>query len=113
MGIESNGGYALIRPMLAMWEARRGERLPVRYINHARPKALRIESLCPQFETGRWRFPQEPAAGVKTLEEQFLSYPDGFVDGPDAAAGCNELLPDTFRPALDGAAYAGLEARTA
>jgi predicted phage terminase large subunit-like protein len=112
MGIESNGGYALIRPLLAVWEARRGRRLPVRYVRHSRPKALRIETLCAQFEGGRWLFPQNPSAGVKTLQEQFLSYPDGFVDGPDAAAGCDELLPRAFAPAVERAGYMSLQKRT-
>jgi predicted phage terminase large subunit-like protein len=112
IGIESNGGYALIRPLLRLWEERRGERLPVRYVNHTRPKDIRIEMLCSQFESGRWRFPQNPSAGVKTLQEQFLSYPDGYVDGPDAAAGCDELLPRAFSPGGRDAGYMSLERRT-
>ena len=112
IGVESNGGYALIRPLLALREAERGERLPVRYVHHSRAKELRIEALCAQFEGGRWRFPEQPSPGIKTLQDQFLAYPDGFVDGPDAAAGCDELLPATFQPAARGAAYKALSART-
>jgi predicted phage terminase large subunit-like protein len=111
IGVESNGGYALIRPLLRMHESQRGLRLPVRYVNHSRPKELRIEALCCQFESGRWLFPRNPSAGVKTLQEQFLSYPDGYVDGPDATAGCDELLPDTFAPAPHGHAYRALNGR--
>jgi phage terminase large subunit-like protein len=111
IGIESNGGYALIQPLLTTWEERLG-RLPVRYVHHSRPKALRIEALCAQFEAGRWRFPEGPGPGVRTLQEQFIAYPDGFVDGPDAAAGCDELLPDPWRPAGPGAAYRPLAGRT-
>ena len=112
IGIESNGGYALIRPLLALREAERGERLPVRYMHHSRPKELRIEALCAQFEGGRWRFPEDPSPGIKMLQDQFLTYPDGFVDGPDAAAGCDELLPATFAPAEAGGAYRSLRGRT-
>ncbi len=112
VGVESNGGYALIKPLLGMWEAERGTRLPVRYVNHTRPKDLRIEALCMQFEIGLWRFPQNPSAGVKTLQEQFLSYPDGYVDGPDAAAGCDELLPQPFQPARSDPVYAFSQRRT-
>jgi hypothetical protein len=113
IGVEQNGGYALIRPLLAMHEEQRGQRLPTRYITHSRPKDLRIEKLCPQFETGRWRFPRNPNAGVRTLQEQFLSYPDGFVDGPDASAGCDELLPDAFTPKVKaGGGYQSLSRRT-
>jgi predicted phage terminase large subunit-like protein len=108
IGIEQNGGYALIRPLL--WQVG-GRRLPVRYVRHSRPKALRIESLCAAFEQGRWRFPAHPSAGVKTLQEQFLSYPDGYVDGPDAAAGCEELLPSAGA-AQDRKRYRRVERRT-
>ena len=91
IGIEQNGGYALIRPLLQMRTG--GRVLPVRYVTHREAKQVRIERLSPQFEAGLWRFPAEPGPGVRTLQEQFLSYPDGHVDGPDACAGCDELLP--------------------
>jgi len=112
IGIEQNGGYALIRPLLAMAEQRHGARLPVRYLTHTRPKDLRIEALCSQFEAGRWHFPENPGPGVKTLQEQFLAYPDGYVDGPDAAAGCDELLPDAFGTPRASAGYRPVERRT-
>ena len=112
MGVESNGGYALIRPLLRELEAKRGERLPVRYVNHSRPKALRIEALCSQFEQGRWLFPENPSAGLQTLQEQFLAYPDGWVDGPDATAGCDELLPGAFSPFAEGETYRSIRKRT-
>ncbi len=112
IGIESNGGYALIKPLLREHENRRRVHLPVRYVNHTRPKDLRIEALCSQFESGRWRFPRSPNRGVRTLQEQFLSYPNGWVDGPDATAGCDELLPDSFSPADEGQPYMSLRKRT-
>ncbi len=112
IGVESNGGYALIKPLLAEQERQRRERLPVRYVHHSRPKELRIEALCSQFERGRWKFPRNPGAGVKTLQEQFLSYPEGWVDGPDAAAGCDELLPETFMEPGEATTYRGLQKRT-
>ena len=111
IGIETNGGYALIRPLLEMQSAARGSFVPVRYVTHSRPKEIRIESLCSQFEGGRWRFPHNPSAGVRTLQDQFLNYPHGFVDGPDACAGCDELLPDAFRPARTDFTYMSLQGR--
>ena len=108
IGIEENGGYALIRPLLNMRSG--GRFLPVRYVTHTVAKELRIERLSPQFEAGRWLFPKTPSPGVEALQEQLLAYPDGFVDGPDALAGCDELLPDTFAPAPDPA-YASLSRR--
>jgi predicted phage terminase large subunit-like protein len=108
IGVEQNGGYALIRPLLQM---RLGGRfIPVRYVTHREAKELRIERLCPQFEAGLWLFPRRPGAGVATLQEQLLHYPDGFVDGPDALAGCAELLPDAFTP-VPGPAYRSLHRR--
>lgn len=101
MGVESNGGYALIKPLLERHDGGRGRHLPVTYVTHSRPKEVRIETLCTQFEKGLWKFPRNPGAGVKTLQEQFLNYPDGYDDGPDACAGCDELLPDGFRSAGD------------
>ena len=91
VGIEQNGGYALVRPLLQMRPG--GAAVPARYVTHTRSKAIRIESLSAQFEVGRWLFPRNPNAGIRTLQEQFLSYPEGFVDGPDACAGCDDLLP--------------------
>ena len=103
-GIESNGGYALIKPLLE--EMSRGRRwVPARYVEHREAKEVRIERLAPQMEAGRLLFPRHPSAGVKTLQDQFLSYPDGFVDGPDACAGCGELLPDAFGRANSGFGY--------
>jgi len=108
IGVEANGGYALIKPLLRM-RAPRAE-LPVRYVTHRVPKDIRIERLAPRFEAGMWRFPRDPAPGVQALQEQLLAYPDGFVDGPDALAGCEELLP--AGPEADGAfAYTRLESR--
>ncbi|NLG64571.1 MAG: hypothetical protein GX537_03085 [Actinobacteria bacterium] len=96
IGIEQNGGYALIKPLLQTWERSKGWRLPVRYVDHHENKDSRIQRLAPEMESGRWRWPARPSAGVRVLEQQFLSYPDGFVDGPDAAAGCTEFLPSAW-----------------
>lgn len=102
LGVESNGGFALIQPLLGLSEAKYGYRLPVRYIPHTGNKFIRIETLCPEMQVGRWRWPEHPNEGVRTLIMQFLSYPDGFIDGPDATAGCGEMLPDAFAPRAPG-----------
>ncbi len=110
IGIEQNGGFALIRPLLQMRLG--GAYMPVRYIDHSQNKDVRIQVLGPQFEDGRWEFPMNPNAGVRTLIEQLLSYPDGFVDGPDALAGCDEMLPSSFNPRAGQLEYQSLERRT-
>lgn len=108
IGIESNGGYALLRLPIEAEMRRRGW-VPIRYVEHQHEgKDTRIGRLQPQVESGRWWFPEQPSLGVQTLEEQLTSYPDGFVDGPDAMAGCDELLPNAWRP---GPAGPGLESR--
>lgn len=111
IGIETNGGFALVRPLLEH-EARTRGWLPVRYVTHTQAKELRIERLAPAMEAGRWRFPRNPSAGVRALQDQFLSYPDGFVDGPDACAGCDEMLPDAMNPGSRAFGYRRLERRT-
>jgi predicted phage terminase large subunit-like protein len=109
IGIESNGGYALLKPLL---ESRpNSEWIPVRFVAHTESKEIRIERLAPAFEAGRWLFPRNPPAGVRTLQEQLLSYPDGFADGPDALAGCDEMLPDAWRPAAAACEYKSLGRR--
>ncbi len=113
MGIEENGGATLIKPLLGVEEARRGFRLPVTYKNHTRAKEARIEELVPEMQTGRWLWPARPSTGVRTLQDQFLAYPDGYVDGPDAAAGCCQDLGmgDAWRGRASGPFYKSLGSR--
>jgi len=85
--------------------------VPAIYVDHKAAKDLRIERLVPGMEAGRWLWPKQLSEGLRILQEQFLSYPVGFVDGPDACAGCDELLPDSFRPMGDGL-YKSLSRRT-
>jgi len=107
IGVEENGGYALIKDLLEQMRRQENEPwMPVRYVSHSVAKELRIERLAPQMEAGRWMFPKNPSEGVKTLQDQFLNYPDGFVDGPDACAGCDELLPEATS---GGRARSGVE----
>jgi len=110
IGVEENGGYALIKPILEM--RTHGAYLPVRYVNHSENKDVRIQTLGPQMEDGRWLFPSNPNAGVRELQEQLTSYPDGYVDGPDALAGCDEMLPNSFNPQAGKLEYMSLERRT-
>ena len=109
-GIEINGGYALLKPMLD--DRRGGQWLPVTYIPQTEAKETRIERLSPQMEAGRWYFPQNPHKGVRALIDQLLSYPDGWVDGPDALAGCDAMLPDVWRPQEKDFQYSTASKRT-
>lgn len=109
-GIETNGGYALLKPLLD--ERRGGQWIPVTYVPQTEAKETRIERLSPQMEAGRWSFPQNPGRGVRKLIEQILSYPDGWVDGVDALASCDQLLPDTWRPDRGEFQYSSASTRT-
>ena len=109
IGIEQNGGFALIRPLLQLRTA--NAYMPVRYVDHSKNKDVRIQTLGPQFEDGRWLFPEDPNAGVRELQDQLLNYPDGFVDGPDALAGCDEMLPSSFNPQAGKLEYESLQRR--
>ena len=111
MGIESNGGYALLKDLLNVHSHRRGS-LPVRYEPQTENKDVRIMALQAPMEQGKWKFPKDPGPGVRALIEQLLSYPDGFKDGPDALASADAMLPGWFAPRGTGAAYRTLQRRT-
>ena len=102
IGIETNGGFALIRPLLRTYEEKWGYRLPVRYVDETTSKDDRIQALAPEMESGRWLWPAQPGPGLQTLQQQFLSYPDGYVDGPDATAGCCKFLGSAWHRRADG-----------
>jgi len=61
-----------------------------KYINTGK-KTERIESLETIIEQGKILFPD--GQDTKTLEEQFLAYPDGYMDGPDATEGWLQQFP--------------------
>jgi len=111
MGIESNGGYALLRDLLNVQGSRRGG-LPVRYVNQTENKDVRIMALQAPMEQGKWKFPKDAGPGVRALIEQLLNYPDGFVDGPDALASADAMLPGWFAPRGGGTPYRTLQKRT-
>jgi hypothetical protein len=49
---------------------------------------LRIERTDIVIETGKVLFPD--GQDTPTLINQYLTYPQGYIDGPDALAGCLE-----------------------
>ncbi len=109
IGIESNGGFILLKDLVDEEMRKRNRWLPLDYSPATQSKESRIERLAKAFEAGRWRFPTSPHAGIQTLEQQFVSYPDGWKDGPDAAAGCDAFLPAAFRSAAPGPIYQAVE----
>ncbi len=58
-------------------------------------KIARIESLETLAGFGHIRFNEDLRANkdMATLRDQFKSFPDGFIDGPDAVEGCIAKLP--------------------
>lgn len=62
-------------------------------------KLTRIEALQPLAEHGHIRFSSAQRANkdMVTLRDQFIGFPDGFVDGPDAVEGALSLLAARVR----------------
>ncbi len=60
----------------------------IKRIDNKENKNLRIERTETIIETGRILFPE--GQDTPTLISQFLTYPDGYIDGCDALAGCLE-----------------------
>lgn len=74
---------------------RRGEQLRIRSDKRKKPdKVGRIEDLHPIAESGCLRFNKrlQKDADMKTLRDQFLSFPNGHDDGPDSVEGAIALL---------------------
>lgn len=60
----------------------------IKRIDNKDNKNLRIERTETSIETAKVLFPE--GQDVPTLISQFLTYPDGYIDGCDALAGCLE-----------------------
>ncbi len=67
----------------------------IKHINTKEDKSMRIERLETSIERGKLLFCHH--GDITTLEGQFLSYPDGYLDGPDATAGAMERFPKYTR----------------
>ncbi len=65
-------------------------------VNNKVSKNLRIERLDTVIESGKLLFPE--GQDTPTLISQFLTYPQGYVDGPDAVAGCLERFKEYSTP---------------
>lgn len=64
----------------------------IKKIDNKENKNLRIERTETSIETAHVLFPE--GSDMPTLISQFLTYPDGYVDGPDALAGCLERFSE-------------------
>ncbi len=64
----------------------------IKRIDNKENKSLRIERTETIIETAKVLFPE--GQDMPTLVSQFLTYPDGYVDGPDALAGCMERFSE-------------------
>jgi len=93
--IETNFGQHRILADFDRW-AKENSRHPIahriRHINNDKNKGLRIERTDTVIETGKVLFPD--GQDTPTLINQFLTYPDGYIDGADALAGCLERFPE-------------------
>lgn len=64
----------------------------IKRIDNKENKNLRIERTETIIETAKILFPE--GQDTPTLISQFLTYPEGYVDGPDAVAGCLERFSE-------------------
>lgn len=89
--IEANMTQKMIlKPLITNVADERGTAWEPRYDERKKPdKQGRIESLSPLFETGRIRFNAKlrQTADMQKLKEQFINFPNGHDDGPDAVEG--------------------------
>jgi len=64
----------------------------IKRIDNKDNKNLRIERTETIIETAKVLFPE--GQDTHTLISQFLTYPDGYIDGCDALAGCLERFSE-------------------
>ncbi len=64
----------------------------IKHINNKENKNLRIERTDTSIESGKILFPDGQDTPI--LITQYCTYPKGFLDGPDATAGCLERFPE-------------------
>jgi len=64
----------------------------IKRIDNKENKNLRIERTETIIETAKVLFPE--GQDTPTLISQFLTYPDGYIDGCDALAGCLERFSE-------------------
>lgn len=93
------GQKLLIRDFREVGEKLDDSRLPGFYEDKT-PKPVRIEGLSMPLETGRLVFVTrdgKPSPDMQRLIEQFMNYPRGFIDGPDATGSCYKILSNIAR----------------
>lgn len=64
----------------------------IKRVDNKENKHLRIERTETTIETGKVLFPDGQDTHI--MISQFLTYPDGYIDGPDALAGCLERFSE-------------------
>jgi len=93
--IETTYGQARILTDFDRW-AVENKLPPISYrfkrIDNRENKNLRIERTETTIETAKILFPR--GQDTPTLISQFLTYPGGYLDGPDALAGCLERFTE-------------------
>lgn len=89
IGVEADGLEEFLMQPLRHEQTRRNVLLPIRAMRAPKGKIAFIESLQPFFLAGEVSFAKE----VPTLIQQFLSFPTGRIDGPNALAYCLRMRP--------------------
>jgi predicted phage terminase large subunit-like protein len=89
-GIEGNGFQFTLKEDWEMIEESKGNRKNLKLVTAFKNKEVRISSLSSPIERGFIKF-RRNHVGVRLLIEQFLDFPDGDKDGPDALEGAKSL----------------------
>ncbi len=88
-GVESFGYQQVLINDYEREEVKRGKRLNIHTDRNPSSKDARITSLQSPIKRGKIIFVRHQ--GLNLLIDQFMDFPDGFIDGPDAVA-CLEAL---------------------
>lgn len=99
IGVEENGLHEFIMQPIRQEAMRRGEPLPIKALRAPKGKLNFIQGLQPFFNAGEVIFVPDQEAHKEAIK-QFLSFPSGKIDIPNAAAYALKMRPGL--PMFDG-----------
>jgi predicted phage terminase large subunit-like protein len=101
IGVEANAFGGWVESEMKRAAGKAGFRIPWKAVTHRTSKRGRVEGLVPLIQRGELRF--DPRQGdQRRLIEQLIHFgsPGMHDDGPDALAGCQEMLKKGSAPGL-------------
>jgi len=89
-GVEEFGYQQVLINDYEREEVKRGKRLNIKMDRNRKSKDARITSLQSPIQRGKIIFVRHP--GLNQLIDQFLDFPEGHIDGPDATACLKDFM---------------------